>query len=87
VRGQLFAALNALELEINGGKGWLFEDRMMLADITLATAFAFTQSYLADIVDKAPYGAIASFSARAEETAEFRAAPAADGVLVSTPAR
>jgi glutathione S-transferase len=87
VRGQLFAALDALELEINGGKGWLFEDRMMLADITLATAFAFTQSYLADIVDKAPYGAIASFSARAEETAEFRAAPAADGVLVSTPAR
>jgi glutathione S-transferase len=87
VRGQLFAALDALELEINGGKGWLFEDRMMLADITLATAFAFTQSYLADIVDKAPYGVIASFSARAEETAEFRAAPAADGVLVSTPAR
>jgi glutathione S-transferase len=87
VRGQLFAALDALELEINGGKGWLFEDRMMLADITLATAFAFTQNYLADLVDKARFGAIASFSARAEETPEFRAAPAEDGVLVRMPAR
>ncbi len=28
VRGQLYAGLDALEREINGGKGWLFEDRM-----------------------------------------------------------
>lgn len=76
VRGQLSAALDALELEINGGRGWLFEDRLTLADITLATAFAFTQSYLPDIVDKARYGAVASFWARAEELPEFRAAPA-----------
>ncbi len=87
VRGQLLAGLDALEGEINGGKGWLFEDRMMLADITLATAFAFTQGYLADIVDKARYGAIAAFSARAEDTAEFRAAPAQDGATVSPPPR
>jgi glutathione S-transferase len=87
VRGQLFAGLDALDGEINGGKGWLFEDRMMLADISLATAFAFTQSYLADIVEKARYGAIASLSARAEETAEVRAAPPEDGATVSWPAR
>jgi glutathione S-transferase len=87
VRGQLFAGLDALEQEINGGKGWLFEDRMMLADITLATAFAFTQGYLSDLVDKARYGAIAAFSARAEATAEFRAAPPQDGVRVGLPAR
>src|ERR1700683_2675987 len=42
VRGQLYAGLDALEREINSGKGWLFEDRMTLADITLATAYAFT---------------------------------------------
>ena len=83
VRGQLLAGLDALEREINGGKGWLFEDRMMLADITLATAFAFTQGYLADIVEKARYEAIVSLSARAEDTAEFRAAPAEDGATVS----
>lgn len=83
VRGQLLAGLDALEREINGGKGWLFEDRMMLADITLATAFAFTQSYLSDVVDRAHYDAIAAFSARAESAAEFRAAPAEDGVMVS----
>jgi glutathione S-transferase len=87
VRRQLLAGLDALELEINGGKGWLFEDRMMLADITLATAFAFTQSYLDDVVEMARYGAIASFSARAEDTAEFRAAPAQDGATVNLPAR
>ena len=87
VRGQLLAGLDALEGEINGGKGWLFEDRMMLADITLATAFAFTQSYLGDIVDRARYGAIASFSAQAEQTGEFRAAPAEDGATVGPPAR
>ena len=87
VRGQLHAGLDALEREINGGKGWLFEDRMTLADITLATAFAFTQGYLGDIVDPARYGAIAALSARAEDTAEFRAAPAEDGVMVRSPAR
>jgi glutathione S-transferase len=87
VRGQLFAGLDALEREINGGRGWLFEDRMTLADITLATAFAFTQGYLADIVDKTRYGAIASLSALAEDCAEFRAAPAQDGAIVSALAR
>jgi glutathione S-transferase len=87
VRGQLFAGLDALDGEINGGKGWLFEDRMTLPDITLATAFAFTQGYLADVVDKTRYGAIASLSARAEATPEFRAAPPEDGVTVSQPAR
>jgi glutathione S-transferase len=87
VRGQLLAGLDALEGEINGGKGWLFEDRMMLADITLATAFAFTQSYLGDIVDEARYGAIASLSGLAEDTGEFRAAPAEDGATASPPAR
>lgn len=87
VKGQLFAGLDALDSEINGGKGWLFEDRMTLADITLATAFAFTQSYLADVVNKARYGAIVSLSARAEETAEFRAAPPEDGARVNWPAR
>jgi glutathione S-transferase len=87
VRGQLHAGLDALEREINGGKGWLFEDRMTLADITLATAYAFTQAYLGDIVAPARYGAIAAHSARAEATAEFRAAPAQDGVKVNWPAR
>ena len=86
VRAQLLAGLDALDGEINGGKGWLFEDRMTLADITLATAFAFTQSYLADIVDKTRYDAIASLSARAERAPEFRAAPPEDGATVGAPA-
>jgi glutathione S-transferase len=64
-------------------RDWLFEDRLTLADITLATAFGFTQDYLADIVDKERYRAIATFSARAEELPEFRAAPARDGAIVA----
>jgi glutathione S-transferase len=87
VRGQLSAGLDALELEVRGAAGWLFEDRLTLADITLSTAFAFTQSYLQDIVDRAHYGAVASLSARAEALAEFRAAPAQDGATVSPLAR
>ena len=87
MRGQLSAALDALEVEINGGRGWLFEDRLTLADITLATAFAFTQAYLADIVDKTRYPSIVASCARAEELPEFRAAPAEDGVTVSPLAR
>ena len=87
VRGQLFAGLEALEREINAGKGWLFEDRMLLPDITLATAFAFTQGYLSDIVDKTRFGAIASLSARAEDSREFRAAPPEDGAIALSSAR
>ena len=82
VRGQLLGGLDALEGEINGGKGWLFEDRMTLADISLATAFSFTQSLLSDTVAAARYGAIASLTARAEDSPEFRAAPAQDGAIV-----
>jgi hypothetical protein len=53
----------------------------------LATAFAFTQANLADIVDKARYAAIASFSARAEQQPEFQAAPAEDGATIAFLAR
>jgi glutathione S-transferase len=82
VRAQLNAGLQALETEVDGGRGWLFEDRMTLADITLATAFAFTQTYLSDIVEPARYPAVALLSARAEDTPEFRAAPPEDGTMV-----
>src|ERR1700719_3259764 len=87
VRGQLLAGLDALEFELGDGEGWLFEERMTLADITLACAFAFTQSYLGDIVEKSRYAAIARLSARAERTPEFLAAPALDGPIVRAPLR
>ncbi len=87
IRGQLNAGLDALEREINGGKGWLFEDRMTLADITLATAYAFARANLGDIVAPARYTAVVAHSARAEETAEFRAAPAQDSATLTWPAR
>ena len=84
VRGQLAAGLDALE-RAAGVTGWLVEDRLTLADITVATAFGFTQLYLADVVPKASYPALAAFCARAEALPEFRAAPAEDGVRVTPP--
>ncbi|HYC25918.1 MAG TPA: glutathione S-transferase family protein [Roseiarcus sp.] len=83
VRAQLAAGLEALEGEARGAETWLLGESPMLADITVATAFAFTQLYVADIVPLARYPALAAFWRRAETLSEFRAAPAEDGVKVA----
>jgi glutathione S-transferase len=85
VRDQLASGLEALEREADGARAWLVGEGPMLADITVATAFAFTQLYIADVVLKARYPALAAFCGRAETLAEFRAAPAEDGVKVARP--
>src|SRR5579863_5018292 len=86
VVGQLAAGLEGLEREAAKAQNWLVDEGPMLADITVATAFAFTQIYLSDVVAKASYPALAAFCARAEGLAEFRAAPAEDGVKVAAAA-
>ena len=85
VHAQLLGGLELLERDVAACDGWLFEERLTLADISLACAFAFTQGYLQDIVDPAAHPAIAAFSARAEALPEFLAAPPLDGV--TAPAR
>ncbi len=50
VRGQLEAGLDMLERETAETQTWLVDENLMLADISVATAFAFTQLYLEDIV-------------------------------------
>jgi glutathione S-transferase len=86
VREQLASGLEALERAAGGADAWLIGEGPMLADITVATAFAFTQLYTADLVPKARYPALAAFWGRAETLAEFRAAPAEDGVKIAGPA-
>jgi glutathione S-transferase len=77
VQTQLFAAYDQLEHAIEGrdGNGWLFGDRLMQPDITLAVVWRFQQFLLPGVVDPARYPALAAFSARAEALPEFVAAP------------
>jgi glutathione S-transferase len=50
-----------------------------IADVSVACAFGFAQSGLADIVDVSRYPNLAGFCARAEALPAFRAAPPEDG--------
>jgi glutathione S-transferase len=85
VRGQLAAGLDMLDRETAETQTWLIDENLMLADITVVTAFAFTQLYLSDVVPAARYPALAAFCSRAETLTEFRAAPCEDGVKVAAP--
>jgi glutathione S-transferase len=77
VQTQLFAAYDQLEHAIEGrdGNGWLFGDRLMQPDITLAVVWRFQQFLLPGVVDPVRYPALAAFSARAEALPEFVATP------------
>ncbi len=83
VRLQLRAALSALEGETAETTGWLFGERLHLADITLVCAFGFVRHMMSDPFDAAPYPKLAMFCERAETQALFRAAPPLDGAIVS----
>jgi glutathione S-transferase len=83
VRGQLFAGLDALEREAQSASNWLVDEDLMLADITVATTFAFVQLYVSDVAPASQYDALTRFWRRAETLTEFRAAPCEDGVKVA----
>ena len=85
VRAQLEAGLEMLDRETAKTQNWLVGENLMLADITVATAFAFIQLYLADIAPEARYPALAAFCRRAEALTEFRAAPCEDGAKIAWP--
>jgi glutathione S-transferase len=82
VTGQLTAGLSALDVELPGS-AWIAGE-LGLADITVACAFGFTRSLLADVIDTRRYPNLGAFSARAEALSAFRAAPAVDATTVST---
>jgi glutathione S-transferase len=81
VMGQLNAGLSALDAEMPGS-GWIGRE-LGLADITVACAFGFTHSLLADVADTSRYPNLAAFCARAEALPAFRAAPPEDGATAS----
>ena len=74
IQGQLLAAYAALEAELQ--RKPLAEGKdITQAGITTAVAWQFTQSMLPELVLESQHPAIQAFSARAEQLAEFRAAP------------
>ncbi|MGV1791145.1 glutathione S-transferase family protein [Rhizobium sp. A37_96] len=75
VRRQLDAAYRLLEVEMPGPGRWIFAERPLQADITVAVAFRFTREMLPDVVSAGIYPRLEALSARGEATEEFRAFP------------
>jgi glutathione S-transferase len=75
VQGQMLAALGVLEAKAGFAGAWLFADRPLQADITLAVTWRFTQHAVADRVTPAAFPALAALSARAEALPAFAACP------------
>lgn len=75
VERQLLSAYALLEDEFQGADGWRFGDRPMQADITVAVAWRFTQSVLADRVSASGHPNLVKLSRRAEALPEFVSFP------------
>jgi glutathione S-transferase len=75
VQKQMHAAFAELETRLAGRDGWLFGERLMQPDITVAVAWRFTQFMLPGALDAARYPALAAFSERAEALPVFIGAP------------
>ncbi|HJU27368.1 MAG TPA: glutathione S-transferase family protein [Rhodanobacteraceae bacterium] len=77
IGGQLQSACKLLERELrdDGESAWLFGEKPMQADITIAVAWGFAQLVAADVVLPADYPKLVAFGARAERLPEFQAFP------------
>jgi len=64
-------------------EGWLTGE-LAIADISAVCAFGFVRAALAQVVDLAPYPALAAYAARAEALPAFRAAPHRDGFEIAS---
>lgn len=75
VKGQLLAACDLLERELQRVDGWLFGDQPTQADVSIVVAWGFTQLVASDVVDMAAYPKLAAYSKWAEQHADFAALP------------
>ena len=75
VTGQLLAAYEALESELDRRPPAVTSAAIDQAGVTIAVAWHFTQMMLPDVVDAANYPTLRKFSSQAETLAEFKAAP------------
>jgi glutathione S-transferase len=72
---QLRSACDILEQAVDGAEGWLFGQRPMLADVTIAVAWTFIRNRASQDVDIAGYSSLSGFTARAERNQAFSAFP------------
>lgn len=77
VTNQLKQAYALLEAEIADTEGWLFGDRPLQADITLAVVWRFTGLVSPETLTASDYPRIARIAARAEVLPEFLSCPLA----------
>ncbi|MES2298918.1 MAG: glutathione S-transferase N-terminal domain-containing protein [Pseudomonadota bacterium] len=75
VREQMLAAFGALESELAQRPLACDSTSINQAGVTIAVTWCFAQSMLADMLPAADYPALAEHSARAEQLAQFVAAP------------
>lgn len=78
VTGQLLAAYDALELEVQRKPLAVTSSAMDQAGVSTAVAWFFTQMLLPDVVHAEHYPTLRAFSAQAEQLGEFMAAPHGD---------
>jgi glutathione S-transferase len=70
---QMVSALQQMEQMVSNVNPWMFGAKISLADITIATSWAFVTNIDAAAVDVTAYPALCAFSAAAEELPEFQA--------------
>lgn len=75
VTGQLIAAYEALESELDRRPLAVSSANMSQAGVTTAVAWHFTQMMLPDVVDAASYPTLHKVSSQAESLPEFKSAP------------
>jgi glutathione S-transferase len=72
---QLATAYDLIEKELGPADSWLFADRPLQPDVTVAVAWRFTQFALVGAVSSDQYPRIKSLSERAERLPEFVSTP------------
>lgn len=68
---QLRGACDLLEAEFDGVERWLFGERLLQPDVTLAVAWTFIQNRWPEDVPAATYPRLSAFAARAEGLEPF----------------
>ena len=79
VTGQVLAAYDVLEAELDSRPLAASRDKIDQASITTAIAWEFTQQMIPAVVNRTRFPRLSAHSAACEELAEFKAAPHGDG--------
>ena len=85
VSGQVLAAYDQLEAELEARSPATARETIRQAGITLGVAWHFTRQMIPDVVPVERFPRLAAFSTAVEALPEFRAAPHGDGTFRQAP--